>query len=54
MFQDTLHLVVMKYGPMYWNNPEFTFSEDRDRLIRLAELAKEESRIEIDINPSLN
>lgn len=54
MFQDVLHLVVMKYGPRYWNNPEFTKSADRERLIRLAEMAKEESGIEIDYNPSLN
>jgi hypothetical protein len=54
MFQDTLHLVVMRYGPRYWNNPDFTNSLDKDRLVRLAELVKDESRIEIDINPSLN
>jgi hypothetical protein len=54
MFQDTLHLVVMKYGPRYWINPEFTNSPDKDRLVRLAEMAKEESGLEIDINPNLN
>jgi hypothetical protein len=54
MFQDTLHLVIMKYGTRYWNNPEFTNSPDKDRLVRLAEMAKEESGLEIDIDPSLN
>lgn len=54
MFQETLDLVITRYGTRYWNNPDFTNSVDKDRLVRLAELVKDESRIEIEINPSLN
>lgn len=59
MFQETLDMVVDRYGIRYWNNPEFVRSKDRDRLIRLAELAKQESHLEESIeemlpNPGLN
>jgi hypothetical protein len=54
MFQETLDLVIERYGTRYWNNPEFCLSPDRERLIRLAELLKEEYRIEPNINPELN
>ena len=51
MFQSVLDLVVERYGIMYWHNPEFVGSEDRARLIRLAELAVDESRSEIGFDP---
>ena len=46
-FRQALHNVVDKYGMDYYNNPEFLNSEDRKWLERLAELAKDESRIDI-------
>lgn len=49
-FRQSLHNVVDKYGMDYYNNPEFLISEDRKWLERLAELAKDESKIDI-LNP---
>lgn len=46
-FRQALHNVVDKYGVRYYHNPEFLASEDRKWIERLAELAKDESKIDI-------
>lgn len=55
MFQDILELVVEKYGPKYYFDPQFASSPERRYMEELVELVKEESRLRIPLfNPNLN